>query len=159
MKTCSITGQEIFETKLHYGIKEEVKCTVCGKLIDLRSNAWFDPYAEGGQKYVCYEHLSLQRVEEIKKKLATEHKEIAKPWKSIPFPKKVDMFQTLQMIETEHTIHAALQAHQEHNKPYDDVREICAGYTPCEECCTCHTLFATRESDCKHPNKECFKAK
>lgn len=159
MKKCPITGQEIFEKENNGQIVEEVKCPVCGKLLDLRGNAWFDPYAEGGQKYTCHEHLSLQRVEEIKKRLATEYKEATKPWVTIPYTKKINMLRTLSTIDTMHTLRAAIRAHQERNKPYDDVRDICANYTPCKECSECEILFATRESDISHPNIECFKEK
>jgi hypothetical protein len=61
-----LTGQKVFSTKLWNEIKEEVECPVCNKKIDLRSDAWLDPYLPPKGKYVCYEHLTAKRLEELK---------------------------------------------------------------------------------------------
>ena len=52
-------------------VNDTVACLVCGKAITTRSNAWYDSYVpsifnkENKGGYVCKEHLSQQRKDEI----------------------------------------------------------------------------------------------
>lgn len=59
----SFTGQEIVEQE---GYNYYVMCECCksGFPINLRGNAWFDPYLKGG-KYVHKDCLSEKRKKEI----------------------------------------------------------------------------------------------